>query len=106
MYAVIETGGKQYKLEKGSTVDVELLPAAAGETVSLDRVLLVADGDQVTVGTPTVAGASVTATVLETVKGPKVVIFKYKPKIRYRRKTGHRQQYTRLRVEEINTTAV
>ncbi|MSP12618.1 MAG: 50S ribosomal protein L21 [Chloroflexi bacterium] len=104
MYAVVETGGKQYTLEKGSTLDVELLPAAPGETVSLDRVLLVADGDQVTVGTPTVAGATITATVLESVKGPKVVIFKYKPKIRYRRKTGHRQQYTRLLIEEINTT--
>ncbi|RME44864.1 MAG: 50S ribosomal protein L21 [Chloroflexi bacterium] len=101
MYAIIETGGKQYKVREGDTVDVELLGVEAGETIELDRVLMVAGGDQATVGKPTVEGALVRATVVDEVKGEKVVVFKYKPKNRYRRKTGHRQKYTRLQIEEI-----
>jgi large subunit ribosomal protein L21 len=101
VYAVVETGGKQYKVSVGDTVDVELLPVAPGQTVTLDKVLLVADDQGVRVGQPTVEGAKVRATVLEHGKGRKVVVFKYKAKNRYRRKTGHRQWFTRLRVDEI-----
>jgi large subunit ribosomal protein L21 len=101
VYAVIESGGKQVKVAVGDTVDVERMPLRAGETVELEQVLLVADGDQVTVGRPLVEGAKVRATVVDQVTGEKVIVFKYKPKIRYRRKTGHRQKYTRLRIDEI-----
>ena len=101
MYAVVETGGKQYKVSVGETVDVEKLPFEVGETIELDRVLLVADGDEVYVGTPTVEGAKVLATVTEHFKGPKFIIFKYRPRKRYRRKKGHRQVYTRLTISEI-----
>lgn len=106
MYAVIETGGKQVKVAVGDTVDVERIPLSAGETVELDRVLLVADGDQVMIGHPLVEEARVRATVVDQIKGKKVIIFKYKPKIRYRRKAGHRQMYTRLRIDEILTEEV
>ncbi len=101
MYAIVESGSKQYKVQRGDVIDVELLPAAPGETVQIDRVLLVADDDTVTVGKPVVEGAHVQATVVKETKGKKVVIFMYRPKKRIRQKTGHRQRYTRLRIEEI-----
>lgn len=101
MYAVVETGGKQYKVVPGQTVDVEKLAAEPGQTVELDRVLLVSEDDKVSVGSPTVPGAKVIAEVVEQVKGEKVIVFKYKPKTRYRRKTGHRQTYTRLAIKQI-----
>ena len=101
MYAVIETGGKQYRVAPGDTLTVERLAGAPGEPLQLNRVLMIADGDQVRVGTPVVAGASVRCTVLGEHKGEKIIVFKYKPKVRYRRKTGHRQKYTRLKVEAI-----
>ena len=101
MYAVISTGGKQYRVEPGSTVLVERLAGEPGASVTIDQVLLVADGGDVRVGTPTVNGASVTATVLGEQLGEKVVIFKYKQKVKYRRRTGHRQHLTRLRIDEI-----
>jgi large subunit ribosomal protein L21 len=101
MYAVIETGGKQYKVQPGEEVQVERLPAAVGETIALDRVLLVGDGDSVEIGRPTVAGARVLAEVVAQEKGPKIIVFRYKRKVRYRRKTGHRQLLTRLRIKEI-----
>ena len=101
MYAVVETGGKQYKVTVGETVDVERLKADIGETVELDRVLMIADGEQVQVGSPVVDGASVSATVVDHDRARKVIVFKYRPKQRYRRKTGHRQDYTRLRIDEI-----
>jgi large subunit ribosomal protein L21 len=101
IYAIIETGGKQYRVNPGQTIDVERLDVAEGDTVELDRVLLIGDGDQVTVGTPTVEGAKVVATSKGTAKGDKVIVFKYKPKIRYRKKTGHRQLHTRLVVDKI-----
>ncbi len=101
MYAVVETGGKQYKVTKGEVIDVEKLEVPTGETVELDKVLLVSRDDQVTVGQPTVPGAKVVAKVLGEEKGDKVIVFKYKPKTRYRRKTGHRQTYTRLSIEDI-----
>lgn len=100
-YAIVEQGGKQYKAIPGSTIEVDRLPVEEGATVELDQVLLVADGDQVTIGTPTVPGAKVKATVEAHFKGPKIIVFKYKPRERYRRKKGHRQQYTRLRIDEI-----
>ena len=101
IYAIIETGGKQYKVTPGQTIDVERLDAAEGNTVELDRVLLIADGDKVTVGTPVVEGAKVIATSQGEGKGKKIIVFKYKPKVRYRRKMGHRQLYTRLTVDKI-----
>jgi len=101
VYAVVETGGKQYRVTVGQTIEVEKLPFAVREKVELDRVLLVADGDEVKVGQPTVKGAKILATVVEHGKGKKIIIFKYKPKERYRRKKGHRQAYTRLRIEKI-----
>ncbi len=101
MYAVLETGGKQYRVEVGDTLEVEKLPTVPGETVELDRVLMVSDEDGARIGRPVVEGAVVRATVVDQVKGDKVVVFKYKPKERYRRKSGHRQRYTRLRVDEI-----
>ncbi len=101
IYAVIETGGKQYKVTPGQTIDVERLDVAEGKTVDLDRVLLIADGDKVRVGTPTVDGAKVVATSQGEGKGKKIIVFKYKPKVRYRKKTGHRQFYTRLVIDKI-----
>lgn len=101
MYAVVETGGKQYRVAVGDIIDVELLPAAPGHSVILDKVLLVGDEEGVRVGRPTVEGAQVRATVVEHGRGRKLVVFKYKPKQRYRRKTGHRQDFTRLHVDEI-----
>jgi large subunit ribosomal protein L21 len=100
MYAVVEINGKQYRAEKGATLTVDRFDAEKGSAVSLDKVLLLS-GDTVKVGAPYVAGATVKATVVEEVKGDKVVVFKYKPKKDYRRKTGHRQRYTVLTVEEI-----
>ncbi len=101
IYAVIETGGKQYKVTPGQTIDVERLDVAEGKTIELDRVLLIADGDKVRVGTPTVDGAKVVATSQGEGKGKKIIVFKYKPKVRYRKKTGHRQFYTRLVIDKI-----
>ncbi len=101
IYAVIETGGKQYKVSPGQTVDVERLDVAEGNTVELDKVLLIADGDEVRVGTPTVDGAKVVATSQGDGKGKKIIVLKYKPKVRYRKKTGHRQLYTRLTIDKI-----
>jgi len=101
MYAVIETGGKQYRVQQGDVVSVEKLGVEAGQKVTFDKVLVVNDGTAVTVGTPCVAGASVNATVVENGKGKKVVIFKYKAKKDYRKKQGHRQPYTMVQIDEI-----
>lgn len=100
-YAIIEDGGKQYKAAIGSMIEVDHFPSEIGEEVDLERVLLVADDDQVMIGTPLVEGAKVQATVVAQVKSPKVVVFRYLPKKRMRVKRGHRQQYTRLRIESI-----
>jgi large subunit ribosomal protein L21 len=100
-YAIVEDGGKQYRAVEGITIDVDRFPAEEGEQIDLERVLLVADDDEVVIGTPFVAGAKVQATVVSQVKGPKVVVFKYKPKQRYRSKKGHRQQYTRIMIDTI-----
>lgn len=100
-YAIVETGGKQYRVSPGQTIEVDRLPAAEGETVELSQVLLVADGDDAIIGTPTVDGAKVVATCLGEKKGDKIIVFKYKAKTRYRRKKGHRQFYTMLRIDNI-----
>ncbi len=100
-YAIIESGGKQYRAVEGSTIEVDLLNAEVGQQVPLESVLLLVDGDQITVGAPVIGKARVNATVLEHVKGPKIVVFHYRPKKRIRTKTGHRQQYTRLQVNSI-----
>ena len=105
MYAVITSGGKQYRIEPGTKLSVELLAGDAGGSVTFDRVLLIGDGDEVTVGTPTVPGASVSATVLGEELGPKLVIYKFKQKVKYRRRTGHRQHLTSVRIDTINTAA-
>jgi large subunit ribosomal protein L21 len=101
VYAVVETGGKQYKVSAGEMVEVDKLSLEVGDRVELDRVLLVADGEDVRVGQPTIEGAKVLATVADHVKGPKIIVFKHRPRQRYRRKKGHRQPYTQLRIEQI-----
>jgi large subunit ribosomal protein L21 len=101
MYAVVTTGGKQYRVEPGTTLSVEKLAIEPGGAVTFDRVLLVGDGDETTVGTPTVNGASVSGTVLGEELGPKIVILKFKQKVKYRRHTGHRQHLTRVHIDEI-----
>jgi large subunit ribosomal protein L21 len=101
MYAVIATGGKQYRVEQGETIEVEKLGVEAGSTVEFGEVLLVADGESVQVGAPHVAGAKVTAEVVDEKKGPKLIIYKYRRRKGYRRKTGHRQTYTRLKITGI-----
>ncbi|MDT8304562.1 MAG: 50S ribosomal protein L21 [Anaerolineae bacterium] len=102
MYAIVESGGRQYRAEVGHLFSVEKLPHEVGEQIVLDNVLLLADGDDIQVGQPTVSGASVKVTVVEQYKGKKIFVWKYRPRKRYRRRQGHRQQYTRLRIDEIN----
>ena len=102
MYAVVSSGGKQYRVEAGTELIVERVPGDAGAAITFDRVLLVGDGDAVTVGTPTVQGASVSGTVLGEALGPKLIVFKFKQKATYRRKNGHRQHLMRVRIDEIN----
>jgi large subunit ribosomal protein L21 len=97
MFAVIKTGGKQYKVAKNDVIVVEKLPAEAGASITLDEVLMIGDK----IGAPTVAGASVTATVVDQTKGDKVIVFKKKRRQNYRRKKGHRQQLTVLRITDI-----
>jgi len=101
MYAVITSGGKQYRVEEGEAFDVELLKIPEGEKITFDEVLLVGNGDEIRVGQPIVEGASVATTVLGRTKGPKIIVFKYSGRSTYKRKTGHRQHYTRLRVDSI-----
>jgi large subunit ribosomal protein L21 len=101
IYAIVETGGKQYRVAPGQVVDVDRLDVAEGATIELDRVLLLGEGDDVTVGTPVVEGAKVVATSQGDGRGKKIIVFRYKPKVRYRRKTGHRQGYTRLAIDKI-----
>ncbi len=100
-YAIIETGGKQYRVKEGDRITVERLATEAGQDVTLDRVLMVGGSSSTKIGTPVVDGASVTARVDEHFRGEKLVIFKFKPKKRYRRKTGHRQELTRLTITGI-----
>jgi large subunit ribosomal protein L21 len=101
MYAVIETGGKQYRVEVGTELEVELLDVQPGQAVTLDRVLLVADGDESAIGRPLVADAAVSAEVLRQTRGEKLISFKYRPKARSRVKKGHRQELTVLRITDV-----
>lgn len=102
MYAVIKTGGKQYRVEAGDKLRVESLDADEGATVNLDSVLMVCDGDNVSVGSPELAGASVSATVLSQGRGKKIDIVKFRRRKHYRRQMGHRQNYTELKIEGIS----
>ena len=101
MYAVIETGGKQYRVEVGTELEVELLDVEPGNTITIDRVLLVGDGDDAAIGRPLVAEALVSAEVVSQTRGPKLISFKYRPKARSRVKKGHRQELTVLRIADI-----
>ncbi len=101
MYAVVKSGARQYRAEVGETILVERVSVPVGEQLELGDVLLVADGETVEIGRPAVDHAKVLTTVVAQEKGPKVRIFKYHPRKRYRKRAGHRQQYTRLRVDEI-----
>jgi large subunit ribosomal protein L21 len=102
MYAVIKTGGKQYKVAAGDYLKVEKLDGDVGSKVVIDKILMVADGDNVTIGSPLVAGAKVNATVLSHGKGDKVMIFKFHRRKHYRKTQGHRQSYTEIQIDDIN----
>jgi large subunit ribosomal protein L21 len=105
MFAVIRTGGKQYKVASGDVIEVEKLEGENGATLTLDEVLMVFDGGSATVGTPLVAGATVTAELVRQARGPKIIIFKKKRRQNYRRKKGHRQDLTVLRITGIQVAA-
>ena len=101
IYAIIEIGGKQYRVSPGQVIDVDRLDITEGDTVELERVLLIGDEDGVTVGEPIIEGAKVVATSRGEGRAKKIIVFKYKPKVRYRKKTGHRQYYTSLAIDEV-----
>lgn len=101
VYAIVATGGKQYRVQPGQVLDVELLDAPEGTRIDLGDVLMINTGEHVTVGHPHVAGARCVVDILARTKGKKIIVFKYKAKVRYRRKTGHRQKYSRVIVREI-----
>jgi large subunit ribosomal protein L21 len=100
-FAIVQTGGKQHRVEPGQVIEVEKLPAAEGETVELTEVLLISDDETLRQGKPLVEGAKVVARVVKQARGRKIIVFKYKPKVRYKRKIGHRQSITRLEIQEI-----
>ena len=100
-FVIVEQGGKQYRASEGKTIEVDRLPNEVGETITLEDVLLFVNDDEVSVGTPTVKGAKVQAKVVDHFKGRKILVFKYRPSQRYRVKSGHRQQHTRLLIELI-----
>jgi large subunit ribosomal protein L21 len=102
MYAIIATGGKQIRVEEGRYVEIEMLGAEVDATVTFDQVLLVSKDGNITVGQPTVSGATVTGKVVRHGKGPKVIVYKMRPKKHYRRKRGHRQPFTRVMIESIS----
>ena len=101
MYAVVSTGGKQYKVQQGETLRIEKIPGEVGSKVTFDRVLMVADGENVRVGQPVLEKAAVQASIVEQDKAKKILVFKYKRRKRYRRKNGHRQPFTAIRIEGI-----
>jgi large subunit ribosomal protein L21 len=100
-YAVVESGGKQYIAREGETIEVDRLPLDIGKSITFDKVLLVVDGKDVTVGAPSVQGAKVKGTIIDQIKAKKVIVFKYIPRERYRRKQGHRQRYTQVAIDNI-----
>ena len=101
MYAVVSTGGKQYKVEEGDVLRVEKIPGEVGATVSFDTVLMFSDGEKISVGTPMLEGISVNGHIIEQDKVKKILVFKYKRRKRYRRKQGHRQAYTAVKIDRI-----
>ncbi len=103
VYAIIESGGKQYRVEPGAIVALERIPGDVGSQVELDRVLLVSDGTMVKVGKPTLSGAKVISEIVAQTRGEKIDVFKFKRRKKYRRKTGHRQELTKVRIAEIVT---
>ena len=102
MYAIIQTGGKQYRVSEGDVLSVEKLPVAEGEEVVFDQVLTVVSDSDIKIGKPVVEGAKVTAKVVEHGKGKKILVFKYKAKSNYRKRQGHRQPYTKVEIKKIN----
>jgi large subunit ribosomal protein L21 len=102
MYAIIRSGNRQYRAEVGRLIDVERLPHEVDETVEISDVLLVGDGDNTVVGQPLVEGAKVIATIVDQFRGKKIIVYKYRQRTNYRRKRGHRQYYTRLRIDDIS----
>ena len=102
MYAIIKVAGRQYRAVEGQFIDVDRLPPEAGQTVTIEDVLLLSDGDKITVGQPTIKGAVVTATVEEQFRGEKLIVFKYRQRTSYRRTRGHRQYHTRIRINTIS----
>lgn len=102
MYAIIRTGNRQYRAEVGQKIDVERLPYEVNHSFEITDVLLVGDGDKTVIGQPRVDGASVKVTVVEQYRAPKIIVFRYRHRTNYRRKTGHRQYYTRLRIDDIS----
>lgn len=103
MYAIVQTGGKQFQVAKGDILEIEKLDAAAGDQVSLDQVLLIRDGETLQIGQPTVENASVKAKVLAHDRAKKIIVFKFKKRKQYRRTQGHRQSFTRIKIEDIVT---
>ncbi|MDO8944461.1 MAG: 50S ribosomal protein L21 [Desulfobacterales bacterium] len=101
MYAVVNTGGKQYKVQKGETLRIEKIPGEVGSSVTFDKVLMVADGENIRVGQPVLENVAVLARIVEQDKAKKILIFKYKRRKRYRRKNGHRQPFTAIRIDGI-----
>jgi large subunit ribosomal protein L21 len=104
MYAVVKTGGRQYRVEPGDTIDVERLSGEVGDTIDLEPVLMIGDGDDVTIGAPAVDAARVTAEIVEHKRGKKIVVFKFKRRKNYRRKQGHRQSLTSLKITGIQAS--
>lgn len=102
MYAIIETGSKQYRVEEGSVIEVELLKDVKDNKVSFNQVLLLNDGSKIEVGSPTIKNCTINAEVLDETKGPKVIAYKYKRRKNYHRKKGHRQKYLKLKITKIN----
>ena len=100
-YAIVASGGKQFRVRTSQVINVELLPVEKGKDIELSPVLMIADGEELIIGTPAIEGAKVIATCIEQGKGHKIIVFRYKSKVRERRKTGHRQPYTRLLIKEI-----
>jgi large subunit ribosomal protein L21 len=106
IYAIVETGGKQYRVTQGQTVDVDNMNVIEGDAVELNKVLVIGNDKNVTIGAPTVAGAKVIATSKGTVRGDKIIVYKFKSKVRYRKKTGHHQLFTRLAIDKIEAPGV
>ncbi len=106
IYAIIETGGKQYRVTQGQTVDVDNLNVVDGDSVELDRVLVIGDEKNTTIGAPCVEGAKVRATSKGTVRGDKIIVYKFKSKVRFRKKTGHHQLFTRLAIDTIEAPGI